>query len=98
MPAVDPTAVLLATAGGTYLIAAHRRDTAAGRGWSSQGGWMLAGLTAATAVLIGPIGSRGHESGAWHMVPHVVLISVGAPLAALARPNEVLPWMLPADR
>src|SRR3954462_15657609 len=98
MPAVDAPAIVLATAGGTYLIAAHRRDAAAGRGWSSQVGWMLAALTAATAVLIGPIDSRAHESVAWHMVQHVVLISVVAPLAALARPNEVLPWMLPADR
>src|SRR3954453_960954 len=98
MPAVDPPAVVLAAAGVTYLIAAHRRDTAAGRDWSSHVGWMLGALTAATAVLVGPVDSRAHESVAWHMFQHVVLISVVAPLAALARPNEVLPGLLPTDR
>ena len=59
---------------------------------------MAAAIAGATLALVGPLDSVAGRSVAWHMAQHVILIAVVSPLAALGRPNEVLPWLLPERR
>jgi len=49
----------------------------------------LAGEAVAAVALIGPIDARAHQHFSAHMVQHLLLVSVAAPLLALGRPLEI---------
>ena len=78
-----------------------------GRGWwslSSRGhppaGWRLAlyllGLAAMAAALVSPIDTLADELFPVHMVQHLLLTMVAAPLVLLGNPLPVVLWGVPA--
>jgi len=56
-----------------------------------------AGLLVVTVALISPLDGMASELAAAHMVQHVMLIAVAAPLLVMASPLPVFLWALPAS-
>jgi cytochrome c oxidase assembly factor CtaG len=54
----------------------------------------VAGLVVVALALLGPVDARAHDLFAWHMVQHLLLVSVAAPLLAIGRPTAVLRTLL----
>jgi putative membrane protein len=63
------------------------RMPAAGR---PRAAWFFAGVAALAIALVSPLHGTAERSLAGHMVQHVILISVAAPLLAAGRPLDVL--------
>jgi putative membrane protein len=55
-----------------------------------------AGLALLAAALAGPIDARADASLAWHMVQHLALVSLAAPLLLLGAPHRLALAALPA--
>lgn len=55
----------------------------------------LAGLGVLALALVSPIDAESANALSWHMVQHLLIISVAAPLLAVGRPVELLFEMLP---
>lgn len=88
---------ILALAYGRGLRTLWRR---AGRGrgvrqW--QAGAYAAGLTALAAALVSPLDALGLALFSAHMVQHLLLVVVAAPLLVLGRPLGLLLWALPTS-
>ncbi len=91
-------AALAATAA-TYAAGVRRAWLAAGRGrlvTPSQAWWFGAALAALAVALLPPLSVRAHHGLVAHMVQHVLLLVVGAPLLAGGAPLPALLWALPA--
>ncbi|MDQ6798165.1 MAG: cytochrome c oxidase assembly protein [Actinomycetota bacterium] len=92
------TFALLAAIGGVYALGLSRAWTTAGRGRlvrTSQA-WLFAGGMVALAVaLLPPLAARTDHSLTAHMIQHVLLLVVAAPLLALGAPLPTLVWALP---
>ncbi len=92
------TLALLALTGGLYALGLSRAWTAAGRGRlvrTSQA-WLFAGGVVALALaLLPPLEGRTDHSLTAHMIQHVLLLVVAAPLLALGAPLPTLLWALP---
>jgi len=58
--------------------------------------WFALGLAALAGALLGPLDDLADASLAWHMVQHLVLISLAAPLLVLGAPLRLLLAALPA--
>jgi putative membrane protein len=96
---VPETVVLLATAafiGWLYREGATGRDRSAARG--AVRGWeqacFFAGLAVVVVALAAPSEARAGDRLWAHMVQHVSLVAVAAPLLVLGRPLTVLPRTL----
>jgi putative membrane protein len=73
--------------------------------WSATGGervirrWQAAafagGMVALLAALVSPLDGAADRNLAWHMVQHVTLLSVAAPLLAVGAPVTALLYALP---
>lgn len=95
MADLSSLAVIVAVAG-LYLVGARRAWRAAGRGRVVHG-WQLVvfGLGLLTAAFaLGPAFDRSSTFAA-HMVQHVLLLAVAAPLLAIGAPLPTLLWSLP---
>ena len=77
-------ALVLAAAG--FVAACARLPGGGGaRPW-----WFLAGIAALAVALVSPVHGWSERSLAGHMVQHVLLISLAAPLLAAAHPFEAV--------
>ncbi len=92
------TLALLAAVGGAYALGLSRAWVAAGRGRLVRPAqaWLFAAGTVALAVaLLPPLEARTDRSLTAHMIQHVLLLAVAAPLMALGAPLPTLIWALP---
>jgi putative membrane protein len=92
---------LVATAG-AYGWAVMRLDRSGRPAVSTRTATtFVVGLMVVALALVGPIDAQAHELFRWHMVQHLMLVSVAAPLLAIGRPLEVAAAVLgrrPASR
>jgi putative membrane protein len=93
--------VVLALAGVTllYLLGVRRLWTRAGynRGITTRQLWsFMAGMAALAAALISPIDVLSDELGSVHMVQHMLIMMIAAPLIVLGAALTVMLWALPA--
>ncbi len=94
----DPGVIALLVAGaGAYSFGAARARPATGPEplQTTRAGCFAAGVTTLAAALLGPIADRAGHSLALHMVQHVLLLVVTAPLLAAGRPLSVMARALP---
>ena len=93
-----PTVLAAAVVGWAYGRGVRRLWARAGPG-RVTGRWEVrcfgAGLVVATAVLVPPLDDLAVERLWAHMVQHVALVAVAAPLLVLGNPMGTLPWALP---
>jgi putative membrane protein len=94
---LDPLA--LAVAGAAAVVAGHRR-AATGRGSIAhrrlRDRWLLAGAAVAVLSLVSPVAGLAGGLASAHMVQHLLLLVVAAPLIALGDPGPALLAALPA--
>jgi putative membrane protein len=93
--------VPLLALGGLYLVGARRLGRLH-RGVSGperrQRCFFLAAYLTLAVALLSPLHSFSEELFVVHMVQHVLLMSVAAPLLLLANPMPIMLWSLPAER
>jgi len=95
----DPWILLgLAAMAGTYLLGVRRLWARAGKGrglppW--RVGAYLAGIWILVLALVSPIDPLGETLFSVHMVQHMLLMVVAAPLLVLGRPHIGWLWALP---
>jgi len=92
------TLIALAAMGGAYGLGLSRAWAAAGRGRlvrTSQAWAFAAGLLVLAVALLPPLAGRSDHSLTAHMIQHVLLLVVAAPLLALGAPLPTLVWALP---
>jgi cytochrome c oxidase assembly factor CtaG len=98
-PALEPTTLLvLGVAAGAYALGAWRLRRAAGPNRALDGRRTAAfasGLIALAAALASPVVWWSSQLFAVHMVQHVVLMLIAAPLLILGDPGLALIWALP---
>jgi putative membrane protein len=81
-----------------YAVGLRRAWGAAGRGRvvTTRQAWCYAAALATCAVaLLPPLAARADQSLVAHMIQHVLLLVVAAPLLALGAPLPTLLWALP---
>jgi cytochrome c oxidase assembly factor CtaG len=86
--------------GGAYLAGLRRLAGLSRRaesGGPSRAGFFLTGYLALLLALVSPIHAFAEDLFSMHMVQHLLLTSVAAPLLMLANPMPALIWSLPAD-
>lgn len=93
----DPLILLLGASAGLYSLGLGRmwRRAGAGRGarwW--QAAAYTSGLGALVIALVSPLDAMSAELSSAHMVQHMILMVVAAPLLVLARPLPVFLWVL----
>jgi len=93
-------AVSLVAVAAVYGVAMSRRWAAGTAiGWAESIAF-LAGVAVVAVALVSPLDGAAHRSLWAHMVQHMLLISLAAPLLALGRPMTVVregwPWRLPS--
>jgi cytochrome c oxidase assembly factor CtaG len=79
---LDPMLLL----GLVAVVLVHRRGHAEGR----RGTYFLAGLSAVAAALVTPLDALSSALASAHMVQHILLVLVAAPLLALSAPSGAL--------
>ena len=98
MPDALPVVVAVVVAGWVYGRGLRRLWQRVGPGRVTRH-WQVAcfsiGLVAVVAVLVPPFEPAAGERLWAHMVQHVVLVAVAAPLLVLGNPMGTLPWALP---
>jgi putative membrane protein len=90
--------VLLSLSGALYATGLARlwRRAGAGRGISTaNAACFAAGWLTLAVSLLSPLHALGETLFAAHMIQHVLLIAIAAPLLVLARPGGALSWSLP---
>jgi putative membrane protein len=92
LSATPPVSVVLplAVAALLYVRGLGRTNAARPRVAVFVAGWAVLGITLAT-----PLHGLGERSLAWHMLQHVLLMAVAAPLLVWSRPSAVLLRGLP---
>lgn len=94
----EPTIVgSLGLLAGSYALGWARLRRRAGRGLGrlrQQAHCFVGGLVALVAALLSPLEVLAHATFAAHMIQHLLLILVAAPLLVLARPLPALLWAL----
>lgn len=91
--------LLLVAVAAAHVAGVHRAWRSAGPGRvvsRSQAAAFLSGTAVAAVAVVGPVASGAGESLAVHMVQHVLLLAVAAPLLAAGAPLVGLLWALPA--
>ena len=98
MPDAGLAVSLLAVAV-VYAVVSHRGVAGTAVGWGETTAF-LAGVAVVAVALLSPLDGAAHRSLWVHMVQHMLLISLAAPLLALGRPvtvaREAWPWRLPS--
>lgn len=92
--------VMLAGAGAAYAVGLSRAWRSAGRGrlvHMPQVRNFVAAEAVLAIALLPPLATSAHGSLTAHMVQHVLLLVVAAPLLALGAPLPTLLWALPAE-
>lgn len=96
---LSPTLLLGFLAGGGLYIRGVRavwRSSGAGAPVTRrQAGFFLGGLLALAVALISPVDALGEEALSWHMIQHLILTLVAAPLLALGNPLTGYLWAVP---
>ncbi|MFW6077795.1 MAG: cytochrome c oxidase assembly protein [Hyphomicrobiales bacterium] len=90
--------VPLGLSGGLYLVGLARlwRQAGIGRGISkANAASFLAGWLTLALSLLSPLHDLGETLFAAHMIQHVLLVAIAAPLLVLGRPGGALSWGLP---
>src|SRR4051794_20358519 len=89
----------LVAVGVLYGWLVPRRWRQHGAGWAEPAAF-LTGLAVVAVALLSPLDGAAHRSLWVHMVQHLLLISVAAPLLAAGRPLDVVPaaWSGPIRR
>jgi putative membrane protein len=86
---------------GIYSFGVQQRWSRGRTGWAEAGPF-FAGVVVVSAALVSPLDGLAHRSLWLHMIQHVLLVSVAAPLLALGRPlvvvREAWPRAVPAIR
>lgn len=93
-----PLALLLVVAGAGHVLGTQRAWAQAGHGRlvsTRQPLWFAAGLLVTAAALVSPLHSAAEENLVAHMVQHVLLLAVAAPLLVAGAPLPALLWCLP---
>jgi len=97
-PALVTVNLLLATS--VYCIGVSRIWKKAGRGRVisvRQAGAFAGGLLILVLALVSPIDALADELSAVHMIQHMLLMNVAAPLLVLGLPGMALLWILPLE-
>jgi cytochrome c oxidase assembly factor CtaG len=84
--------------GGLYLVGRRRLAGLSHRGQPGESGrtwFFIAGYVSLLLALLSPIHTFSEELFFVHMVQHVVVMSVAAPLILLANPLQAMIWSLP---
>lgn len=92
--------VNLLFASAVYGTGVHRIWKKAGRGRVisfRQAGSFVAGLFVLVVALVSPIDALADELSAVHMIQHMLLMNVAAPLLVLGLPGMALLWTLPLE-
>ena len=92
--------ILVAVASGAYARGLHTVWTRAGRGASISAGQAIAfgaAIGSLLTALASPIDLVSSALFSVHMVQHLILVLVAAPLLAYARPEIAILWALPAN-
>jgi cytochrome c oxidase assembly factor CtaG len=92
--------ILLALASGTYARGLHTVWTRAGRGAGISAPQAIAFGSAIGSLLVAlasPVDLVSSALFSVHMVQHLILVLVAAPLIAYARPEIAVLWALPAN-
>lgn len=88
----------LLVASGIYIAGVRRAWTKAGAGSvisKRQVGFFAAGMGVLVLALISPIDALAEELSAVHMIQHMLLMNVAAPLLVLGMPGMAMLWTLP---
>ena len=96
----SPAALLFAVATGVaYAMGRERWSRRTGRAMVSglAAASFFAGLATVAVALASPLDGAAETSLTAHMVQHVLLLAVAAPLLALGAPVPTLLWALPAQ-
>ena len=95
----DTLGVALVTVpGAAYLVGLHRLWSTAGRGRvvrREQALAYMAGLAAVAVAVASPLDAAAGAKLSMHMVQHVLLVGVAAPLIAVGAPLPTVLWALP---
>ena len=92
---LEPLALVsLLVVGGLYLIGRRRLARISGRGEIGGAWFFAAGWGAVALALLSPLHSYAEELFAVHMLQHLLLMSVAAPLLLLANPMPTVLWGL----
>jgi putative membrane protein len=90
----------LVAVAGAYAGGLRRAWRTAGRGrlvTAGQAWCFAAALATCVVALVSPLAARADHSLAAHMIQHVLLLVVAAPLMALGAPLPTLLWSLPGQ-
>src|SRR5438045_4967397 len=94
--------VALVAAGGAYGLGVHRQWASRPTTGVAPAAAFFGGVAVLAIALLSPLDGAAHRALWVHMVQHVLLISVAAPLLAAGRPMAVArvmwPWPPPAWR
>jgi putative membrane protein len=96
MPELGIVLVLLAAAG-AYAIAVQRQPAKRPEVRPARATAFLTGIVVVALALVSPIDGAAHRRLWVHMVQHVLLISVAAPLLAVGRPFALAAWAWPGS-
>ncbi len=97
MPDLAISAVLVAL-GAAHLVGTQRAWAQAGHGRlvsAHQPVWFLAGLLTCAVALVSPLHGAADSNLVAHMVQHVLLLAVAAPLLVAGAPLPAMLWCLP---
>lgn len=88
----------LVAAAAAHLLGTQRAWAQAGHGrlvGARQPWWFASGLVVTAVALVSPLHAAAHHNLAAHMVQHVLLIAVAAPLLVAGAPFPAVLWCLP---
>ncbi|MDP9019643.1 MAG: cytochrome c oxidase assembly protein [Actinomycetota bacterium] len=95
----EPFELAVVAVAGGYVLGLRRLWATAGQGRLVRPGQALAemvGLGVVAVAVLSPLHAAGGARLSAHMVQHVLLVGVAAPLLALGAPLPTLLWALPA--
>lgn len=79
-----------------YVVLIRRRDVRLGISIEfGRAVCFVVGVCFLAVALVGPVDTNAADALSWHMVQHLLIISVAAPLLALSRPLELFFEALP---
>jgi cytochrome c oxidase assembly factor CtaG len=88
---------LLVGSAAAYVVGWWRLGRRAGRPLATRRLAMaMAAIAALATALVSPLDRLAHERFSAHMVQHLILLTLAAPLALLGNPFPVMVWALPA--
>ncbi|MEX2672944.1 MAG: cytochrome c oxidase assembly protein [Phycisphaeraceae bacterium] len=95
-PLILPSLTLMSVLYATGLRVMWRRAGAGHGVTRGQAAGFAVAMAALVAALISPIDGLSNEQAWVHMIQHMLIMMVAAPLFVLGAPLRVMPWALPA--